>query len=383
MSRDWPSARTPLSGAEPASTRKANQTTPSQPISSSHPPQQQASHCVNWPAIARAFPKFFTMASPSSSPSSSAPSNPLRTAYLILYNAVSMSAWAVVLYRTIQTCLSPAGYPYVYFEVGEWTRWTQTAAILEILHSAVGKFLFFFHSSCAIKRPRGANLATSRLWLTTSPPSSVAGIVRAPIMTTVMQVASRLLLVWAITYPYPFITQAPFYASMLVAWSLTEVIRYSFFALNVAGFQPKILTWLRYNTFIILYPIGIFSECSLIMIVSKILQGMDKMVLWGILAVYAPGMSKSSATHIESRKLTTFLSRLVHSVHVHDQAEDEGSRLCSHYQAWSGKEEPISLRCSGKFEQEWRIQTNMLNVFTIVTNNTMLPLRHIMLGPFS
>ena len=110
-------------------------------------------------------------------------------------------------------------------------------------------------------------------------------------MTTVMQVASRLLLVWAITYPYPFVTQAPFYASMLVAWSLTEVIRYSFFALNVAGFQPKVLTWLRYNTFIILYPVGIFSECSLIMIVSKILQGMDKMVLYAILAVYAPGKS--------------------------------------------------------------------------------------------
>lgn len=114
-----------------------------------------------------------------------------------------------------------------------------------------------------------------------------------------MQVASRLLLVWGITYPYPFVTQAPFYASMLVAWSITEVIRYSFFTLNVAGYQPSFLTWLRYNTFFVLYPVGIFSECSLILITSKFLQGMDRMVLYGILAVYVPGMFPPVASNLE------------------------------------------------------------------------------------
>lgn len=106
-----------------------------------------------------------------------------------------------------------------------------------------------------------------------------------------MQVMSRLLLVWGITYPFPFVTQAPFYASMLVAWSVTEVIRYSFFATSLAGIQPSFLTFLRYNTFFILYPLGIFSECSLIFITSKYLQGTEQYILYAILAIYVPGRS--------------------------------------------------------------------------------------------
>lgn len=115
------------------------------------------------------------------------------------------------------------------------------------------------------------------------------GVVRAPVSTTAMQVASRLLLVWGIAYQYPFVTQAPFYASMLVAWSVTEVIRYSYFATTLAGIQPKLLTLLRYNTFFVLYPLGIFSECSLIFITSNYMAGMDKFVLYAILVIYVPG----------------------------------------------------------------------------------------------
>jgi very-long-chain (3R)-3-hydroxyacyl-CoA dehydratase len=115
------------------------------------------------------------------------------------------------------------------------------------------------------------------------------GIVRAPVATTIMQVMSRLLLVWAITYPYPFVTQAPSYASMLFAWSVTEVIRYSYFATSLVGLQPWFLTFLRYNTFFILYPLGIFSECSLIFITSKFLPGLEKYILYAILAIYVPG----------------------------------------------------------------------------------------------
>ncbi|KAJ3475334.1 hypothetical protein NLG97_g9496 [Lecanicillium saksenae] len=182
-----------------------------------------------------------------------ASSSPLRTGYLILYNAISAAAWSVVLYRTIVSCVdADIGFQYTYFEVGDWTRYTQTAACLEILHSLLG-------------------------------------IVRAPVSTTLMQVASRLLLVWGIAYPFPFVTQAPFYASMLVAWSVTEVIRYSYFATSLAGIQPSILTFLRYNTFFILYPLGIFSECSLIFITSKFLQPPEKYILYSILAVYVPG----------------------------------------------------------------------------------------------
>jgi very-long-chain (3R)-3-hydroxyacyl-CoA dehydratase len=76
-----------------------------------------------------------------------------------------------------------------------------------------------------------------------------------------MQVASRFLLVWGIAYPFPEVTFAPTYSSMLCAWSSTEIIRYTFFAWKLGGSNPPYwLQWLRYSAFIVLYPIGISSE---------------------------------------------------------------------------------------------------------------------------
>jgi len=68
-------------------------------------------------------------------------------------------------------------------------------------------------------------------------------------MTTLMQVASRLLLVWGIVNNFPAYTVSSIaYSTMLIAWSVTEVIRYSFFAMNLwfEGDVPAGLQWLRY-----------------------------------------------------------------------------------------------------------------------------------------
>ncbi|SMQ47505.1 unnamed protein product [Zymoseptoria tritici ST99CH_3D7] len=152
-------------------------------------------------------------------------SSPAKTGYLILYNALSAVLWAVVLTRTLQTTATK-GYKSTYLEVGEWTKWTQTLAGLEVLHAATG-------------------------------------LVRAPLLTTLMQVASRYLLVWLIVEPFPHTTalSSPAYSSMLVAWSVTEVIRYSYFAVTLTtGGVPGWMLWLRYNTFFVLYPLGIGSD---------------------------------------------------------------------------------------------------------------------------
>ncbi|KAK0362039.1 hypothetical protein LTR91_006898 [Friedmanniomyces endolithicus] len=146
-----------------------------------------------------------------------------RTLYLILYNFVSALLWSVILGRVL-LITTLFGYSSVHSGVADFTRWTQTLAALEILHAAVG-------------------------------------LVRAPIMTTVMQVASRFLLVWLIAYFFPAtVSQSPAYTSMLLAWSVTEVVRYSYFAVNLAyGGVPLWLTWVRYNAFFVLYPLGIGS----------------------------------------------------------------------------------------------------------------------------
>jgi hypothetical protein len=125
-------------------------------------------------------------------------------------------------------------------------------------------------------------------------PFDLSGIVRAPLFTTLMQVASRILLIWGIVYPFPnTVAFSPVYSSMLIAWSVTEVIRYSYFAINLStGSVPALWLWLRYNTFFVLYPLGISSECWL---VWKAASGPAKEYtgvregLVAILLIYIPG----------------------------------------------------------------------------------------------
>ncbi|KAF5696547.1 cytochrome P450 monooxygenase [Fusarium globosum] len=187
-------------------------------------------------------------------------------AYLIFYNFLSAVQWSVVLGRTAMLA-SAYGPEYVYPNIGQYTKWTQTLAGLEVLHSMLG-------------------------------------VVRASFMTTLMQVASRFLLVWAIVDVFPFLALSPFYSSMLIAWSVTEIIRYSFFALSLSGYQPKFLTWLRYNTFFVLYPIGILSECMLIWFATDPAGNINELYKWAlyaVLVIYVPG-SYVLYTHLMSQR---------------------------------------------------------------------------------
>ena len=68
----------------------------------------------------------------------SRPATGPKAVYLILYNAISASLWAIVLARTVRIA-TVQGWEDVYAGVGEWTKWTQTLAGLEVLHAALGK----------------------------------------------------------------------------------------------------------------------------------------------------------------------------------------------------------------------------------------------------
>jgi len=79
---------------------------------------------------------------------------------------------------------------------------------------------------------------------------------------------------------------------MLLAWSMTEVVRYSYFVLSLTGQVPPFLIWLRYNLFFVLYPLGIGSEVWLVW--SSIPAAFKKneslgYLLYVIVAIYVPG----------------------------------------------------------------------------------------------
>ncbi|KAH9216350.1 tyrosine phosphatase-like protein, partial [Leptodontidium sp. 2 PMI_412] len=177
-----------------------------------------------------------------------------KTQYLILYNFVNAVLWLTVLGRVV--LLVPlVGFGRVYPGVGRFCKWTQTLAVLEVVHAATG-------------------------------------LVRAPIGTTAMQVASRLLLVWGVVDTFPFLAKSAGYSSMLIAWSVTEVVRYSYFVFTLSGYSPGFISWLRYNLFYVLYPLGISSECWLIYKAIEPAKEIRQELAWLlqlILFVYVPG----------------------------------------------------------------------------------------------
>ncbi|KAL0640789.1 hypothetical protein Q9L58_000096 [Maublancomyces gigas] len=191
---------------------------------------------------------------------------PQEKSSLIAYNAISCVLWLGVLGRTV-LAFSSAGSENVYASVGEYTKWTQTLALLEIVHI-------------------------------------VLGLLRSSLPTTIVQVSSRILLVWGITnlFEAPQVSLA--YSSMLVAWSVTEVYRYSYYVTNIMGRTPRFLTWLRYNTFFVLYPMGAGSEAWCIyqsLAEAKVFNANYYWVLVAILVTYPPGLYKQY-THMVSQR---------------------------------------------------------------------------------
>ncbi|KAH7290032.1 hypothetical protein KP509_30G029500 [Ceratopteris richardii] len=152
----------------------------------------------------------------------------LKRIYLAVYNWVVFAGWLQVLYWAVQT-LRTSGYEAVYAAVERPLQFAQTAAILEIFH---GMF----------------------------------GLVRSPVSATLPQIGSRIYVTWAILWSFPETRTSPIVSSLVLSWSITELIRYSFFGMREAfGITPSFLQWLRYSTFYILYPTGISSEVGLIL----------------------------------------------------------------------------------------------------------------------
>ena len=154
----------------------------------------------------------------------------LATPYLVLYNACCLAGWCFALVAGIKTVAAGDGalaarLGAVWAEVGDVVFYVQFAMALEIGHAALG-------------------------------------LVRSPLVTTAMQVTSRL---WIVLVPY---VDAPCRIGeqwsvglMVLSWACVECIRYAFYL--SALLLPKVpypVFWARYSAFALLYPTGITGE---------------------------------------------------------------------------------------------------------------------------
>lgn len=71
-------------------------------------------------------------------------------------------------------------------------------------------------------------------------------LVPSKLMITIFQVFSRVMLVCGILMVTVESRLGLGLPLALIAWSVTEIIRYSYYALNIAYKVPSFITWLRY-----------------------------------------------------------------------------------------------------------------------------------------
>lgn len=155
-----------------------------------------------------------------------------KSLYLITYGIISTLLWATTFYFTINEIL---GINTASDRLGKHMialRISQTLAIFDIINS-----LF--------------------------------GIVKSQFLPTIIQVSSRMHIVWIVFYLSPENSRQiskVFSNIMIITWSLSELIRYPYYVILQFSFNfpsirmPLFLKWLRYSAFAVLYPIGILSE---------------------------------------------------------------------------------------------------------------------------
>ncbi|XP_062972740.1 very-long-chain (3R)-3-hydroxyacyl-CoA dehydratase 2 [Elgaria multicarinata webbii] len=147
----------------------------------------------------------------------------LATAYLVIYNVVMTAGWLVIAVGLVRAYLATGSYHNLYYSIEKPLKFFQTGALLEIVHCAVG-------------------------------------IVPSSVVLTAFQVMSRVFLTWAITHSVKEVQSEDSVLLFVIAWTITEIIRYSFYTFSLLNHLPYIIKWARYTLFIVLYPMGVSGE---------------------------------------------------------------------------------------------------------------------------
>lgn len=143
--------------------------------------------------------------------------------YLAAYNIFQCVGWSYILICTLQFLLRKWCFKGLWPVVAAPTEFFQTLALLEVVHCVVG-------------------LVSSSAFL------------------TLIQILSRLMVVWGILVPVPESQDQFGIVMLLVAWCVAEITRYAFYGTSLYNSCPYLLAWCRYTFFLVLYPTGVSGE---------------------------------------------------------------------------------------------------------------------------
>ncbi|MFT7807870.1 very-long-chain (3R)-3-hydroxyacyl-CoA dehydratase 2 [Arapaima gigas] len=149
----------------------------------------------------------------------------LSTAYLLMYNVAMTAGWLVITVLLVREYLAKGSHRALYYSIEKPLKLFQTGAVLEF-------------TACI----------------------SLPGIVPSSVVLTGFQVTSRVFLTWAVTHSVREVQHEDSVLLFVVAWTLTEIIRYSFYTFSLLNHVPYFIKWARYTFFMVLYPMGVTGE---------------------------------------------------------------------------------------------------------------------------
>ena len=151
----------------------------------------------------------------------------IKSLYLILYNIIQLLGWSFFFLKVTNDLIISKSIEEIYLNSHKILEFCQYGAFLEIIHSFIG-------------------------------------IVNSSFFITSIQIIGRILIVIILQFFQNAISKG--YLLIYFAWSLVEIIRYTYYILSLFQKEinifniPYIIIWCRYSFFIILYPIGISGE---------------------------------------------------------------------------------------------------------------------------
>jgi len=147
----------------------------------------------------------------------------VKTGYLVFYNTAQCLGWSFLLMQMFAHFRSGGTADSLYESVSLTLKIFQTGALLEIVHAMLG-------------------------------------LVKSNPVVTLQQVFSRVYILWLVLELLPPSRLSVGVLFLLFAWTITEMIRYSMYAISLIAHTPYLLTWLRYTFFIVAYPVGVTGE---------------------------------------------------------------------------------------------------------------------------
>ncbi|XP_070264165.1 very-long-chain (3R)-3-hydroxyacyl-CoA dehydratase 1 isoform X1 [Myotis yumanensis] len=132
------------------------------------------------------------------------------TAWLTFYNIAMTAGWLVLAITMVRFYMEKGTHKGLYKSIQKTLKFFQTFALLEIVHCLIG-------------------------------------IVPTSVLVAGVQVSSRIFMVWLITHSIKPIQNEESVVLFLVAWTVTEITRYSFYTFSLLNHLPYFIKWASGN----------------------------------------------------------------------------------------------------------------------------------------